>query len=205
MAEYYEWDDVGTAAESMDFDALPEGEYDFEVRNVRPERYEKKRSDAKVPNNCPTANVQLYCRNANASGTAFDRLYLYDGGMGRITDFLKCVGLISPEHEVGAPLPASFKQLFEQSIGATGRVKITVRTYKVDGQERKANNVRYVVPKPGEARQTYAPPAAPQPTQTWQQPQPTTTPQGYATPQPTTYQQPQAAPTQQPQQGQWGW
>jgi hypothetical protein len=181
-AVVYGWDDTGTTAEEVSFDALPEGEYDFEVRNVKTERYSRKNDQSRIPDGTPCANVQLYCRNDKAGGTVLDRLYLYSGGLGRITTFFKACGTIPADTPENAPMPASFKQLFDRSIGMTGRVKLTVRTYGKNN-ENKSNNVRYVLP---EAR----------PQQQYVQPQ------GYAA-QPQ-YAAPAPAPAQPVQQQSWG-
>ena len=185
--QVYGWDDVGVAADDVSFEALPEGEYDFEVRGVKNQRYEKKNAESKIPDGTPQANVQLYCRNDKAAGTVFDKLYLWSGGMGRITTYFKTVGLLPPDFQSGNPLPATFKQMFDKSVTMTGRVKITIRTYKQDGKEYKSNNVRYLLDAQAARPATY------------QQPQQ----QSFA-PQPPQQKSWGAQPPQQPQQRSWG-
>jgi hypothetical protein len=197
--QVFGWDDIGVAADDVSFEALPEGEYDFEVRGVKNQRYEKKRAESKIPDGVPCANVQLYCRNEKAAGTVFDKLYLYGGGMGRVTTYFKACGLIPVDMPANAPLPASFKSMFDQSVTTTGRVKVTVREYTQDGQKYKGNNVRYILPDAQAARPaTYQQPQqqsfAPQP------PQPS-----YQPPQQQSWgAQPPQQPPQQPQQRSWG-
>ena len=186
--QVYGWDDVGVAADDVSFEALPEGTYDFEVRDVKNQRYEKKRAESKIPNGTPYANVQLYCRNEKAAGTVFDKLYLYSGGMGRVTTYFKACGLIPVDTPASTPLPASFKAMFDQSVTMTGRVKITVREYTQDGQKYKGNNVRYLLPD-----------AQMQPQTSYQQPQAYTAPQPSYQPQ-----QQQQWGAQQPPQQSWG-
>ena len=147
--QLFGWDDVGTAAEEAAFEALPEGEYDFEVRSYKTERYQKKNQTSKIPDGCATANVTLYCRNDKAAGTIFERLYLYGGGLGRITTFLKSCGVLPADMPEGTPMPMGFKALLDQSVTTTGRCKITVRQYENNGEKRKANNIRFLVPEAG--------------------------------------------------------
>ena len=168
------WDDEGQAADDS-FELLPEGEYDFEVTNFKRERFDG--SDTMAP--CPQAALQLKCRGQKATGTVFERIKLNTKMMWQITAFFKSCGLIPADTPEGASISMS---LFGQSIGCTGRCKITQRSYKTGkGEERTVNNVTFLAP---EQKQ-------PQPQQTsYQQPQ-------------QQYQQPQQYQPQ-PQQQSWG-
>lgn len=209
------WDDEGQVVDGKDFDVLPAGEYSFEVTSVKHEHF----GGSKNMSACPIAVLQLKCTSEKANGTVFERLYLNSKVLFRISNFFKAAGLIASNTPEGTRMPMS---LFEQAVGYSGRCKIKVRKYKKDGNELEANDVDFIVPKPGDANyKAYQPPAqAPTPgyqaqmAPTYQPPMQPTTP-GYATPQPTPY-QPQVAPTYQPpaqqpatqqppQQGQWGW
>jgi hypothetical protein len=206
--QMFGWDDIGVAAEEASFEALPEGEYAFEVRNIKTETYQKKNQQSNIPDGCKCANVQLYCTNDKAKGTVFEKLYLYTSGLGRITSFFKACGMLPPDFAEGQQMPAGFKTMFDQSVTRTGRCKVTVRTYKdKDNNDRKSNNVRFIMPEVG-VNPSY-PTQAPTPPVQYQAPAPQ-----YATPtQPTPpqYQAPAApaqytppAPPQQPAQQGWG-
>ena len=160
--QVFGWDDVGYVAEDSFSDFLPEGEYAFEVRDVKFDRYNKQNPASSIPDNCPMAVVQVYCTNDKAKGTVFERLYLYSGGLGRISTFFKSVGLIPADMSADEPMPASFKQMFDRSVTTTGRCKLTVRKYKdKDGKEQQSNNVRFHMPDKA--------PATPAPAQAQQQ------------------------------------
>lgn len=175
MAEevMYDWGDTGVVQDYADFEALPEGEYTFEVRGFKTERYEKKAGNtSNVPNGCAIAVMQLYCTNEKASGTFFERLYLFSGGMGKISHFFKVVGALPLDYPANTPMPKGFKQMFEDCVTRSGRAKITQRPYTTkDGQKRKGNNIKYILPEAGAAAQ--APMGYQQPTQPAYQPQPT--------------------------------
>lgn len=147
--QVFGWDDTGYVAEDTAFDVLPEGEYDFEVRDVKYDRYNKQNQASSIPDSCPFANVQIWCTNDKAKGMAFERLYLYSGGMGRISSFFKAIGLLPADVPANAPMPAPFKQMFDQAVTRTGRCKLTIRTYKGNnGTDQKSNNVRFLAPEP---------------------------------------------------------
>lgn len=162
--EVFGWDDVGYVAEDNYSDVLPEGEYDFEVRDVKFDRYNKRNQASSIPDNCPMAVVQIYCTNDKAKGTVFERLYLYSGGLGRISTFFKAIELIPADMPADEPMPASFKQMFDRAITTTGHCKLTVRKYKdKDNKEQQSNNVRFTIPEPKRP----APAPAPSQQQGW--------------------------------------
>lgn len=164
--DVFGWDDVGYVAEDSYSDVLPEGEYAFEVRDVKYDRYNKQNPASSIPNNCPMAVVQLYCTNDKAKGTVFERLYLYGGGLGRISSFFKAVGLIPADMSADEPLPASFKQMFDKSVTTTGRCKLTIRKYKdKDGKDQQSNNVRFSMPE--QTQHAPTPPSSQPQQQSW--------------------------------------
>lgn len=213
--QMFGWDDIGVAAEEASFEALPEGEYTFEVRNIKTETYQKKNQQSNIPDGCKCANVQLYCTGEKAKGTVFEKLYLYTGGLGRITSFFKACGMLPADFAEGQQMPAGFKAMFDQSITRTGHCKVTVRTYKdKDGNDRKSNNVRFIMPEvganpsyptqaPTPPMQYQAPAPNYQPSQTQYTPPTPPAPPQYQAPAPAQYTPPAAQPPQQQQQG-WG-
>ena len=188
--QVFGWDDTGYVAEDTSFEVLPEGEYDFEVRKVLLDRYKKRNSASNIPDNCPMAVVHVMCTKADdagntVSGMVFERLYLYSGGLGRISAFFKSIGLIPANMPANQPMPMSFKSMFDQAPTMTGRCKVTVRTYKDSGgKEQKSNNVRFLTPDV--AKPTIPQAAAYQPQASAYQPAPA------------------PAPAAQPVQQQWG-
>lgn len=187
------WDDEGEVSEDS-YEVLPAGDYHFEVVNFKRERFDG--SDTMAP--CPQAAIQLKCTNGTRSGTVFERIKLNTKMMWQISAFFKACGLIPADTPEGARVSMS---LFQQCVGCTGECKVTVRNYKSNGQDREANNIKFLVPKPGsqppQQQMTYQPP------QVVQQPQQV----GYAPQQAQAQQMPQQAQQMQPQQqqGSWGW
>ncbi len=134
------WDDEGKVQDGGDFDVLPEGEYTYEVTNFKRERFD----GSKNMGPCPVAVLQLRCENEHASGTIFTRLYLNSKVMFRISNFFKSAGLVAADAPEGTSMPMS---LFGQAAGSTGRCKVKVRKYEVNGEKRESNDVDFIVPK----------------------------------------------------------
>ena len=172
------WDDEGQAADDS-FELLPEGEYAFEVVNFKRERFDGNENMAP----CPQAAIQLKCRGDKATGTVFERIKLNTKMMWQITAFFKACGLIPADTPEGTSISM---RLFDQSIGCTGRCKLTIRKYKYKGEDREANNVTFLAPTDA---QPQAQAAQAQPSYPTQQP---------------SYQQPQQQYQQPQQQQSWG-
>ncbi len=147
------WDDEAEVKEDGDFEILPAGEYAFEVVNFKRERFD---GSAKM-SACPVAVLQLKCQaetnDGIITGSVFDRLYLNSKALWRISNFFKCVHLIPADAPEGTAMSMS---LFNKVVGQTGRCKVKVRKYKVDGQERQSNDVDYIVPKAEPAQTSYS-------------------------------------------------
>ena len=129
------WDDEGQVQDSQR-ELLPAGDYDFEVVGLKHERFEG--SDKMTA--CPVAVVQLRCTNAQASGNAFDRIYLNTKTLWRITKFFKSTGLLAPDTPEGTKYPMS---LFDKAVGCTGKCSITITKSKSNGKEYENNNFDY--------------------------------------------------------------
>lgn len=161
LGQAFSWDDNAQVQDSQ-FELLPNGEYDYEVTSFKRERFD---GSAKMAA-CPVAVIQLRCTNAQASGTGFCRLFLNSKVIWKITAFFKSCGLLSPDTPEGTSFPMS---LFEQVVGHTGKVKVTVTKSESNGRTYENNEFQFVVPKASAAPSpatTYAPPQ-----QTYQPPQ----------------------------------
>lgn len=156
LGQALNWDDTAQVTDSQ-FEILPNGDYDYEVTGFKHERFD---GSSKM-SACPVAVLQLRCTNVNASGTGFCRLFLNSKVLWKITAFFKSCGLIPADTAEGTPFPMS---LFEQVVGCTGKVKVTVTKSTSNGREYENNEFQFVVPKA-----TAAP--APAPTYAPQQPQ----------------------------------
>jgi hypothetical protein len=134
------WEDEGQVQDSQ-FELVPEGEYDYEVVNLKRERFD---GSDKI-SACPVAALQLRFINVNTglSTTGSCRLFLNSKVQWRITQFFKSCGLVDPNAAEGTSMPMS---LFNQAVGCTGRVKVKITKSK-DGKY--DNNDFNFVPKAG--------------------------------------------------------
>jgi hypothetical protein len=152
LGQAFNWDDNAQVTDSQ-FELLPAGDYDYEVTNFKRERFD---GSAKMAA-CPVAVLTLRCTNAQASGTGFCRLFLNSKVVWRITQFFKSCGLLNPNTAEGTSFPMS---LFEQVVGCTGKVKVTITKSESNGRTYENNDFQFIVPKgtaPAPAT-TYAPP-----------------------------------------------
>jgi len=141
LGKAFDWDDDAEVQGSQ-FELLPDGEYDYEIVGFKRERFP---GSAKMAA-CPVAVLQLRCTNAQASGTGFCRLFLNSKVVWRITAFFKSCGLMRPDTPEGTRFPMT---LFEQVIGCTGRVKVTITKSESNGRTYENNEFTFVVPKVG--------------------------------------------------------
>lgn len=154
LGQSLSWEGEAEVQDSQ-FELLPDGEYDYEIVGFKRERFAGSEKMAA----CPIAVLQLRCKNAQASGTGFCRLFLNSKVVWRITAFFKSCGLMRPDTPEGTRFPMS---LFDQVIGCTGKVKVTITKSEYKGKTYENNEFTFVVPKAG-AQAATAP--APEPRQ----------------------------------------
>jgi hypothetical protein len=106
-----------------------------------------------------TAAKEAEKRLANAKQTVSKLGGAFDAPFKKITAFFKSCGLLSPDTPEGTSFPMS---LFEQVVGCTGKVKVTVtKSTGNNGREYENNEFQFVVPKASAGTSpatTYAPP-----------------------------------------------
>ena len=141
LGQAFDWEDEAIVQDSQ-FELLPEGEYDYEVVGFKRERFDGSKKMAA----CPIAVLTLRCTSPKASGTGFCRLFLNSKVVWRITAFFKSCGLMRPDTPEGTRFPMT---LFEQVIGCTGRVKVTITKSESNGRTYENNEFTFVVPKVG--------------------------------------------------------
>lgn len=165
------WDDE--IVKDSDFVLIPEGDYNFTVTAFERGRHEG--SDKLPP--CNKAIVTL--RVALPDGTTQDikhNLFLHTKCEGLLSAFFTCIG----QKRKGEPLRMNWNTV----IGARGRCKISVRTWKnKDGEDMQSNDIK----------KFYAPDENAAPVQQTAPVQP-----NYAYQQPVQSQYQQTAPVQQP-------
>ena len=145
MAEYIEreldWEDE--ISRESDFILLPEGDYNFRVTGYERARHE---GSEKLPP-CKKAIVTLEIDSPEGKVYIKHNLFLHTKCEGLLSAFF--IGIGQKKH--GEPL----KMDFNNSIGATGRCKIGIRSWtnKNNGEPMQSNEVK----------KFYEPKAAPQP------------------------------------------
>lgn len=170
----FNWDDE--IVKDSDFTLIPESDYNFTVTAFERGRHEG--SDKLPP--CNKAIVTL--RIALPDGGAQDikhNLFLHSRCEGLLSAFFTAIG----QKKKGEPLRMNWGAI----IGATGRCKISVRTWKgKNGEDMQSNDIKkFYAPddKPAQAYQPVQQPAQPMPYGYPQQPvQPAAAPNGVFTP-----------------------
>lgn len=198
MTEYNErefgWDDTIEKDGGGEFVVLPEGDYDFTVKKFERARFA---GSEKMPA-CNQAKLEITVHSPQEGDvTVFHNLFLHSKTEGLLSNFFAGIG----QKKKGEPLRMNWNTV----VGAKGRLKLGVRSYKSKGEERTANEIkRFYSYEEAYGTGTPAQPQSYQ-QQSYQQQQ-ASQQQGYQQPQ-QGYQQPaqnQAPFPNQPQQG-GGW
>ena len=136
------WDAEVETVDSS-FTLLPEGEYEFVVKDFERGRT---KGTAKMPA-CDQAVYTLHMLNPGGlSANLRHYLPLDDSMRWKITQFFKGIGLIDGN------LPEGTKVRFpwDNAVGCKGRAEVGVRTWTGDdGKERESNEIRCVMPSAG--------------------------------------------------------
>lgn len=126
------------------FVLLAEGDYDFEVVDLKTSRYEPKQASKIGACKCVTITMRVA---DPVTGTDVDlkhNLYMWNSPacLGMIAQYQDCIGI----HKKGEPL--SFDWRTDVHVGRKGRMKISHREYTGrDGQVRQSNNIQKLYPK----------------------------------------------------------
>ena len=132
------WDDQ-IENDGSDFEPLPDGEYDFEVRTMERGRFPG--SDKMAACNKATIDCVIKDPDGNEHHV-FDDLILNSKMEWKLCQFFLCIG----QRKKGEQL----KPRWNEVPGATGRFKIYVNVYKdKNGKQRRNNKVdEYLAPEP---------------------------------------------------------
>lgn len=132
------WDDQ-IENEGSDFEPLPDGEYDFEIRTMERGRFVG--SDKMAA--CNKATIDCVIKDSDGNEHhVFDDLILNSKMEWKLCQFFLCIG----QRKKGEKL----KPRWNEVPGATGRFKIYVNEYKdKNGKQRRNNKVdEYLAPEP---------------------------------------------------------
>jgi hypothetical protein len=141
------WDDEISNDSSSQSVVFPPGDYSYEIVNlVRGRHIPKADGTGKLPE-CPKAEitVRVYGPNGEHSDLK-EQLFLHSRCEGMLCSFFRSIG----QRKHGEPLRPNWSTV----IGSKGRCRLAHRTYKVDGEEKKANDIKSWL----DPQQTPAPP-----------------------------------------------
>ena len=129
------WDDEivndGQATRTL----LPDGDYDFEIVDLKRSRHVPK-GGGKLPE-CPKAEVTVRCYPADGGDYANipHNLFLHSRCEGMLCEFFRGIG----QRKHGEPLRPDWSRV----IGSRGRCKVKVRSYtNKEGETRETNDVK---------------------------------------------------------------
>lgn len=128
------WDDMITK-DSSEFVILPEGDYPFTVEEFTRARHN---GSEKLPP-CNKAILKIRIDGQEGSITVNHNLFLHSITEGMLSAFFSSIG----QKKKGEPLKMNWSMV----PGATGRLKLGIRTYEKDGETRKANEIKRFYPQ----------------------------------------------------------
>lgn len=139
--EVFDWDSE-ISADGQDFSPLPEGDYVFEVTDLKKEYFS---GSAKLPA-CPRAamTLKVYSEDMSRSVTVYEGLLLCAKMEWRVSGFLRCVGMKKHGQKV--------RPNWDHMIGASGVAHFKVEDYTgKDGTTRQRNHLDTYIDKDGTA------------------------------------------------------
>ncbi|WP_270231120.1 hypothetical protein [Lactococcus formosensis] len=170
------WDDE--VEEGSPFVLLPEGEYPFVITNLEKGIYEKPANrESKIPANAPKATVTIEIQSPTGETTTLtENFYLYKKMQWKINQFFTSIG--APKNAEG-----KVKMNWGTVLGARGKVKLIVNTYKDrSGNDAQNNRIDSFLEPETPNYQNAAPQGQQMPQQNYQQPPMQQQQQGNVTP-----------------------
>ena len=130
------WDD--TISEEQTFVLLPEGEYNFTVKNFRRDRHQP-REGGKLPA-CNKAVLTIEIDGGDKGKTTLEHnLFLHRSTEGLLSAFFLSIG----QKKHGEPLRMNWTAV----PGSKGRCRVRVREYEYQGEKRARNEIaRFIEP-----------------------------------------------------------
>ena len=142
------WDD--TISEEQTFVLLPEGEYNFTVKDFRRDRYQP-RKGGKLPA-CNKAVLTIEIDGGENGRTTLEHnLFLHKKTEGLLSAFFLSIG----QKKHGEPLRMNWAAV----PGSRGRCRVRVREYEYQGEKRARNEISRFIETPS---QTSIPSSMPQ-------------------------------------------
>ncbi|OAS21162.1 hypothetical protein [Paenibacillus oryzisoli] len=125
------WDDTIEKDGGGGFVLLPPGDYNFTVAKFERSRYA---GSDKMPA-CNQAKLELTVHSpSDGDVTVFHNLFLHTKTEGLLSNFFAGIG----QKKKGEPLRMNWNTV----VGARGRMKLEIRNYKSNGEDRSMNQVK---------------------------------------------------------------
>jgi hypothetical protein len=134
MQREFGWDDTITK-DASDFVVLPEGDYDFTVESF--DRGRHNGSD-KLPA-CNKAILKIRVEAPEGEVVLTHNLFLHSITEGMLSAFFTSIG----QKKKGEPLKMNWSMV----PGSKGRLKLGIRHYQKDGEDRTINEIKRFYPK----------------------------------------------------------
>lgn len=128
------WNDTITK-DANEFILLPEGEYDFMVESFDRGRHN---GSEKLPP-CNKAVLKIRVTSSQGEVMLTHNLFLHTITEGMLSAFFESIG----QKKKGEPLRMNWQTV----PGATGRLKLGIRSYQKDGENRQINQIKQFIPK----------------------------------------------------------
>lgn len=131
----FAWDATIAEDKRNDYPVLPDGTYEFEIRNVVKSTYTPK-PGSKIPA-CNMAKIQIQIEDKEGKRyNVFSNLFLCDSQKWKLINFFKCIGVMKPSETT--------LHMNWDIIGEIGKAEIGTREYN----GKKSNEVRtWIVPQ----------------------------------------------------------
>lgn len=137
--EVFDWDSE-ISADGQDFTPLPEGDYIYEITEMKKEYFS---GSDKIPA-CPRAalTLKVYAEDMSRSVTVYERLLLCAKMEWRVSGFLRSIGVKKHGQKV--------RPNWDAMVGKTGIAHFTIEDYtSKDGAHRQRNHLDRFIDKDG--------------------------------------------------------
>lgn len=128
------WDVELSGNETNEYPVLPEGKYNFTVKNAVAKEY-LPNENSKIER-CAEIDLTLEVVSGGTKYTVFDKLFFAEKTVWKVTSYTKCIGIFFKGMKP--------KDVYTMSIGEKGEAVIGIKTYN----GKKSNTVKEYIEAP---------------------------------------------------------